>query len=89
MGRYLFDFDDKDPIFTLDDDIGIDSDGYEMMRIDDNYAVDLRTNEIHFTDRWETQDEIDDFDSDIDDLDELDSLGDDVALDFGNDFFDV
>ncbi len=78
MRKFIFDYNDKDPIFTLNDDIAIDSEGHEMMRMGDNYAVDLRTNQLHYIDNWDV--------SSSNDIDNLDDLHDDLDLDFGDDF---
>lgn len=59
MFNSVFDYDDGDFIFQMDDNIGIDSDGDLNMRMGDNMSMNMNTGELHITSNWGIDDEDD------------------------------
>lgn len=51
MKPYI-DFDDGDIGFPISDKYAVDSDGYMMMRLNDNMALEMDSFEIHFISSW-------------------------------------
>ncbi len=54
MGKHLFDYEGGELLFTLDDNTAIDANGNMFMRVTDDFAVDLDSNELHFTSSWDS-----------------------------------
>lgn len=52
MGKYFFDYEDRDFAHTISDNMAIDSDGDMLMRMSDNMAMDIDTGELHFISGW-------------------------------------
>lgn len=52
MNKHFFDYDDGDFIYSLSDDMAIDSNGNMMMRMSDNVAMDMDSRELHFISSW-------------------------------------
>ncbi|MCM1186174.1 MAG: hypothetical protein NC251_12530 [Lachnoclostridium sp.] len=59
MGKHIFDFEDGDFMFTVSDDMAMDSDGCMMMRMGDGMAMDMDSGDIHMTAAWPLDDEDD------------------------------
>lgn len=57
MSNSIFDYYDGDFMFSMSDNMAIDSDGDMMMRMSDNMAMDMDTGEIHITSSWSNDDE--------------------------------
>ena len=57
MEKRIFDFDDGDFIFTISDNMAMDSDGNLMMHIGDGMAMDMDSGNIHFVSSWSDDDE--------------------------------
>ena len=53
MGKHIWDYDDGDLLYTIDNKIAVDSEGHEMYRVSDDYSVDLSTDELHYTPSWD------------------------------------
>ena len=51
MKPYI-DFDDGDIGFPISDKYAVDSDGYMMMRLNDNMELEMDSFEIHFISSW-------------------------------------
>lgn len=52
-----FDYDDGDMVFSISDNMAMDSDGDLLMRLSDNMAMDMNSGEIHFISTWLDDDE--------------------------------
>lgn len=61
MKKYFYDFDDGDLGFPISDQIGMDSEGHMMMRLDEHMAMDMDSGDIHRTSSWPSTDESDYF----------------------------
>ena len=59
MFNSVFDYDDGDFIFQMNDNFGIDSDGDLNMRMGDNMSMNMDTGELHITSNWGVDDEDD------------------------------
>ena len=59
MFNSVFDYDDGDFIFQMNDNFGIDSDGDLNMRMGDNMSMNMNTGELHITSNWGIDDEDD------------------------------
>lgn len=57
--KHFFDYDDGGMVFSISDNMAIDSDGDLLMRLSDNMAMDMDSGEIHFTSSWLNDDEED------------------------------
>ena len=60
MGKFLFDFSDGDLLFTMSDNLAMDSDGNMLMRMEDGMAMDMDSGNLHFTSPWKSGDEDED-----------------------------
>ncbi len=60
MGKFLFDFTDGDPLFTLSEHMAMDCSGNMMMRLGDNMAMDMSSGNLHFVTPWKSGDEDED-----------------------------
>lgn len=67
MGKFFFDYDDGEFLYTLSDDTAMDFDGHLMMRSGDNFAMDLETGDFHLVSEWPKDDPMDDIPFDQDD----------------------
>lgn len=54
MGKHIFDFDDGGLLFTLGDGLAIDQNGNTFMKVSDDFAVNLETNDLHYTSGWDS-----------------------------------
>lgn len=52
--KHLFDFDNGKILVNLDGQTAIDDKGNIFMRVSDDLAVDLRTENLHFTSGWDS-----------------------------------
>ena len=52
--KHLFDFDNGNLLVNLDGQTAIDDKGNTFMRVSDDFAVDLKTNDLHFTSGWDS-----------------------------------
>lgn len=59
MTNPIFDFDDSSFAFPISDQFAISANGKPLMRINDNFAVDINTGKPHFTMGWTRDDEND------------------------------
>lgn len=59
MRPHPFDFEDGDFLFSLSDNMAMDSDGHMMMRMGDNMAMDMDSGELHMTSGWSDNEEDD------------------------------
>ena len=59
MHNSIFDYDDGDIIFRMNDNIGIDSDGDLNIRMGDNMSMNMDTGELHITFHWGIDDDDD------------------------------
>ena len=59
MGKHFFDFEDGDFAFSISDNVAMDSDGYLMMRMGNNMAMDMDTGDIHMISSWPNDDDED------------------------------
>ena len=59
MGKHIFDFEDGDFMFSISDDMAMDSDGHMMMRMGKNMALDMDSGDIHMIAAWSLDDEDD------------------------------
>ena len=59
MVNSVFDYDDGDFIFQMNDNIGIDSHGDLNMRMGDNVSMNINTGELHITSNWGIDDDDD------------------------------
>lgn len=57
MGKNFFDYDDGDFVYTISDNMAIDSDGDMLMRMGNNMAMDMETGDIHFISGWSDEDD--------------------------------
>lgn len=57
MSKNFFDYDDGDFVYTISDNMAIDSDGDMLMRMGDNMAMDMETCDIHFISGWSDDDD--------------------------------
>ena len=57
MSKLIFDFSDGDMIFSLSDNVAMDSDGNMFTRIGDNMAMDMDSGELHVTTSWTADNE--------------------------------
>lgn len=57
MSKNFFDYDDGDFVYTISDNMAIDSDGDMLMRMGDNMAMDMATCDIHFISGWSDDDD--------------------------------
>lgn len=55
--KNFFDYDDCDMVFSISDNMAMDSDGDLLMRLSDNMAMDMNSGEIHFISTWLDDDE--------------------------------
>ena len=55
--KNFFDYDDGDMVFSISDNMAMDSDGDLLMRLSDNMAMDMNSGEIHFISTWLDDDE--------------------------------
>ncbi len=60
MGKMLFDYEDDDFIFSLSDNMAMDSEGNLMSRFGDHMAMDMNSGEMHIISSWQNDDEEDD-----------------------------
>ena len=70
MSDPIFDLDSWNPMFPIDDDTAVDSDGHFIKRMNDGMALDLDTGRMHFTTSW-PEEEPDEFSEGYDDLDDF------------------
>lgn len=81
MSNPIFGLDDWQPIFPVDDNLGVDLNGSFKMRMGDGLAMDLDSGEIMFTTSWHDGcngfSDINSPDHYDDELDDLDSFDDD------------
>lgn len=52
MGPLFFDFDDGDAVFSISDNMAMDSDGHMMMRMGNRMAMDMDSGELHIVSGW-------------------------------------
>ncbi len=57
MGQNTFDYSDGDCLFSISDNMAMDSDGNTYMRLSDNTAMDFDSGNIHFTSTWNSNDD--------------------------------
>ncbi len=57
MGRHIFDYTDGDCIFSISDNMAMDSDGNTYMRLSDNTAMDFDSGDIHLISSWNSDDD--------------------------------
>ena len=57
--KNFFDYDDGDRVFSISDNMAMDSDGDLLMRLSDNMAMDMNSGEIHFISTWSNEAEED------------------------------
>lgn len=57
VSKNFFDYDDGDFVYTISDNMAIDSDGDMLMRMGDNMAMDMETCDIHFISGWSDDDD--------------------------------
>ena len=57
--KNFFDYDDGDMVFSISDNMAMDSDGDLLMRLSDNMAMDMNSGELHIISGW-SDDEDDD-----------------------------
>ena len=50
----VFNLDSWEPMFPIDNDMAVDSQGRFIMRMGDGMAMDMDTGEMQFTTPWET-----------------------------------
>ena len=67
VGKPLFDFSDREPLFTVTDDLAADRKGGFFLRLGDNIAMDVKTGKPVFTTPWPAPSGKDDDDEDDDD----------------------
>lgn len=60
MNKHFFDFDGGNFAYAVSDDMAIDSEGNLLMRMGDNFAMDMNSGELHIISAWYDDDE-DDF----------------------------
>ena len=66
MGKPLFDFTDREPLFKVTDDLAADPKGRFFMRLGNNVAMDVKTGKPVFTTPWPAPSDKDDEDDDDD-----------------------
>ena len=54
MGDWIFDYDDNEPLYKIDDDFAVDSDGHIVQNAGDNWGFDHSTGEFHVTSGWDS-----------------------------------
>jgi len=59
MGPLFFDFEDGDSVFSISDNMAMDSDGHMMMRIGDSMAMDMDSGELHIVSGWPDEEDDD------------------------------
>lgn len=52
MRGIIFDLEDSDFIYTVNDNTGFDSEGNMMMRMGDNMVMDMGDGDIHIVTGW-------------------------------------
>ncbi len=57
MRKNFFDYNDGDFVFSISDNMAIDSDGNMMMRISDNMAMDMDSGDVHMISGWSDDEE--------------------------------
>lgn len=57
MKHPIWDIDDGDMVYSISDNMAIDSDRNMMMRISDNISMDLDSGDLHFTSSWDFDDD--------------------------------
>lgn len=60
MSKHFFDYEDGDFVFSISDNMAMDSDGNMMMRMGDNMAMDMNSGELHIISGWKNGDNEDD-----------------------------
>lgn len=60
MRKHFFDFEDVDFVYTISDNMAIDSGGNMMMRMGDNMALDLDSGDMHMISGWSKDEDDDD-----------------------------
>lgn len=55
----IFDYEDRDFLYTRSDSMAMDSGGDLMMRLSDNMAMDMGSGNLHITSPWLSDDEDD------------------------------
>ncbi len=60
MRKHFFDFEDGDFVYTISDNMAIESDGNMMMRMGDNMALDLDSGDMHMISGWSKDEDDDD-----------------------------
>ena len=72
MSDPVFDYDNNEFLYWIDEDHATDSQGNIIERVDDNLAMDLSTGAVHLTSDWSEPEEDDVFavDTDYDDVQE-------------------
>ena len=63
MSDWIYDHDDNDYLYRLDDDHAIGSDGHIVQNAGDNWGFDINTGEFHMTSDWDPSDSDPDDDS--------------------------
>lgn len=59
MSKHFFDYNDRDYVHSVSDNMAMDSDGNMMMRMGDNMAMDMDSGDIHFISSWSADEEDD------------------------------
>lgn len=59
MEKPIFDFEDGDYMFSVSDNMAMDSDGHMMMRMGDSMAMDMDSGELHIVSGWSNDDDDD------------------------------
>lgn len=57
MSKIIFDYDNGDYMYTVSNNMAINSDGDIIMRMSDNMAIDTETGDIHFIGGWFNEDD--------------------------------
>ena len=61
MNNHFFDFDGGNFAYAVSDDMAIDAEGNLLMRMGDNFAMDMSSGELHIISAWYDDDDEDDF----------------------------
>ena len=59
MSKHFFNYNDGDYVYSVSDNMAMDSDGNMMMRMGDNMAMDMDSGDIHFISSWSADEEDD------------------------------